>query len=138
MREFDWCYRLYVGRKLYLSLIKLQAEKGLTKSKAGLLCIVEGLNSLGYLSNSDYEVYKSKYSIGLEALANAPTPTQIREQEKLHNKNRQLNRHFSEVNKQWSKLKISAKRYHIKNAEKHKTLKMANYVLDLAKQEGLI
>ena len=99
---------------------------------------MEGLNSLGYLSNSDYEVYKSKYSVGLEEAANAPTPAQIREQETRHNKNRQLNRHFSEVNKQWSNLKDSAKSYHIKDAQKHKTLKMAKYVLDLAKQEGLI
>ena len=134
----DWSYRLFLERVLYMSLIKLQADKQLTKSKAGLLCLATGANKLGYLSDSDYEVLKAKYSIGFEELANIPTPERIREQEQLHNKNRQLNRYFREVNKQWSKLKDSAKRCHVKKAKEHKTLKMAKYVLDLAKQEGLI
>ncbi|MCW4010736.1 MAG: hypothetical protein NWF05_08975 [Candidatus Bathyarchaeota archaeon] len=137
MREFDWCYRLYVDRKLYLGLLNLQAEKSLTKSKAGLLSIVEGLHSLGYLSDGDYEVYRAKYSVSLEETANAPTEADIIRQERAHNKNRQLNRHFEEVLAQWSQLKDSAKQYHIKEAEKHKNLKTARLLLDLANNPTL-
>ena len=137
MREMDWSYRLYMDRKLYLSLIRLQAEKGLSKSKAGLLSVVEGLHSLGYLEDSDYVIYKTKYNVGLEEAANQPTRADVIRQEKAHNRNRQLNRHFGEVLAQWSQLKPSAKRYHLENARKYKTLKNARLLLDLGSQESV-
>ena len=133
MREYDWSYRLYMDRKLYLALIQLQADKGLSKSKAGLLSVVEGLHQIGYLSNGDYEVYRNKYSVSLEEAANRPTKADILRQETRHNRNRQLNRHFGEVLAQWSTLKDSAQQFHLKEAEKHKTLKNAKLLLDLGK-----
>lgn len=137
MREYDWSYRLYMDRKLYLALIQLQADRGLTKSKAGLLSIVEGLHKMDYLSDADYEVYRNKYSVSLEEAANQPTKADIIKQETAHNRNRQLNRHFGEVLAQWSQLKDPAKQYHLREAAKHKTLKNAKLLLDLEKPNVL-
>lgn len=133
----DHHYRLMLDRKLYLATIQLQADKGLGKSFSAMLPFVEGLHSLGYLSDGDYEVYKRKYSLGLEEAANQPTKAEILRQEEAHNRNRQLNHHFGEVLAQWSTLKDSVKEYHLKEAEKHKTLKNAKLILDLAKPEIL-
>ena len=36
-------------------------------------------------------------TLSLEEEMNVPTPDEIRAQETLHNKNRQLNRHYSQV-----------------------------------------
>jgi hypothetical protein len=92
-----------------------------------------GLHQLGYLEDGDYGVYRAKYSVSLEEAANIPTPAEILANEKRHNKNRQLNRHFGEVLKQWSQLHEKAQRYHVKDAEKHKHLKNTRLILDLAK-----
>ncbi len=56
---------LYLGPELYLGFIKLQADKELGRSYAGLLAFVEGMHSLGYLKDADYETLKTKYSQGL-------------------------------------------------------------------------
>ncbi len=133
----DHKYQIFLDRKLYLAAIQLQAERGLGKSYSVLLPCVEGLHLMGYLNDADYEVYKAKYSIGLEEAANIPTASQIKAEEKQHNKNRQLNRHFGEVLAQWSQLKESAKEYHLKEAKKHCTLKNAQLLLDLAKPSSL-
>lgn len=133
----DHQYRVFLDRKLYMATIQLQAERGLGKSYSVLLPCIEGLHSLGYLSDADYEVYKAKYSVGLEEAANAPTPAQLIRHERKANKYKQLNRHFGEVLSQWSGLKETAKQYHLKDAEKHKNLKNAKLLLDLAKQNSL-
>ena len=57
--------------------------------------------------------------------------------ESKRNKNRQLNRHFGEVLAQWAGLKERSKQYHLKEAEKHKNLKNAQLLLDLAKPNSL-
>lgn len=56
---------LFLSNPLYLGFIKLQADKGLGRSYAGLLPFVEGLYRMGYLSKEDYEIYFKKYSQGL-------------------------------------------------------------------------
>jgi len=134
----DHHYRLMLDRKLYLATIRLQADKGLGKSFSAMLPFVEGLHSMGYLSDEDYEVYKAKYSIGLQVAANAPTEADILRMEKGENKNKQLNRHYSEVLRQWPTLSEQAKKYHLKTAEENKHLKNARLVLDLVKPDGAI
>jgi len=45
-----------------LALIKLEAEKELDPSYAGLYALNEGLHSLGHLNDKDYEIFKKRYS----------------------------------------------------------------------------
>lgn len=135
MREIDWSYRLYLDRKLYLACVQLQADKRLSKSKAGLLALTEGLHVLGYLSDGDYEVYKNKYSVSLDA--KPLTPTQIKEQETKANRDRQLNRHYHQVLEQWDTLGKKAKSFHLKKANGDKHLKYAKRILDLAQLDTM-
>jgi len=123
-------YMLCLNRKLYLATVKLQAEKGLGRSYSALLPFVEGLHVMGYLSDADYEVYKTKYSVGLDC--DEPlTSTQIKKQETKANRDRQLNRHYEEVSNQWDTLKEKTKLFHLKKAEKDKHLKFARKILKL-------
>jgi len=131
----DHHYRLYLDRKLYLATIQLQAKMGLGKSFSAMLPFVEGLHAMGFLCDADYEVYRNKYSIGLEDAVTVKTPAQIFREEKKANKYKQLNRHFGGVLAQWSGLKDKTKQYHLKEAAKHKNLKNAKLVLELAEQE---
>lgn len=57
---------LYLDKTLYKAFIRLQADKELGRSYAGLLAFVEGLFRLGYLSKEEYEKYVQKYSCGLK------------------------------------------------------------------------
>ena len=102
-----------------------------------MLPFVEGLHAMGFLGDADYEVYKNKYSIGLEESANVPTKADIIRMERKENKNRKINRHFGEVLAQWSQLKDSTKDYHLKEAEKHRNLKNAKLLLDLGTPKTL-
>jgi hypothetical protein len=126
-------YPLCLNRKLYLATIRLQADKRLGKAYSALLPFVTGLNAMGYLSDEDFELYKEKYSVGLDV--EQLSPTQIKQRETERNRNRQLNRHFGEILKQWPTLKESAKQYHLEEAAKYKNLKNARLVLDLANGE---
>jgi len=129
----DHAYRLFLDRTLYLATIRLQAERGLGKSYSAMLPFVEGLHALGYLSDADYELYRNKYSIGL--IEGNKSPTQIYKERSRAAECKTKNRYFGEVLAQWSTLKEKSKRYHLKEAEKHKTLKNAKLLLELGVQE---
>ena len=103
---------LYLDKVLYRAFIKLQAEKGLGRSYAGLLPFTEGLYRMGYLSNDDYEEHVQKYSQGLVQ----PKPLTL-EQIKEKEENERLNRLYSTVLKAWPTLNEKAKAYHIKKAK---------------------
>ena len=53
---------LCLNKDLYRAFVKLQADKDLGRSYAGLLPYVEGLYHLGYLSKEVYEKQFAKYS----------------------------------------------------------------------------
>ena len=135
MRAMDWSYRLYLDRKLYLAAIRLQADRKLSKSKAGLLALVEGLHTLGYLSNADYEVYKNKYSVSLDE--ESISPSEILRKETKEALYRQLNNHYRQVIQQWKTLRVDVKYYHVKDAKKNLNLKYARKLVELAEQETL-
>jgi hypothetical protein len=119
---------LYLSKELYMGFIKLQAEKGLGRSYAGLLPFIEGLYKLGYISQEVYEVHKRRYS---KSLTDDDTPTL----EKLENKaeHDRLVKQFSDVLKQWPTMKAKAKTYWIKKArEHHATIPNAKLILELA------
>ena len=122
---------LFLDRKLYLATTQLQADLHLGHTFGALLPFVEGLHSMGYLSDGDYEVYKNKYSVPPDA--EILTPEAIKQQETKENRNRQLNRHYKEVFEQWDTLKPETKAYHIKTAEKDKVI-WARKVLEKASQ----
>ena len=95
-----------------MQTIRLQADLKLGKAYYALLPFVVGLHSLGYLEDADYELYKAKYSVGLDI--EPLTPTQNKKRETKENRNRQLNRHFGEVLSQWGTLKQKSREYHLK------------------------
>jgi len=137
LRAIDWSYRLYLDRKLYLAAIRLQADRKLSKSKAGLLALVEGLHNLGYLANADYEVYKNKYSVSLDEEANKLSPSEILRKETKEARYRQLNNLYRQVIAQWETLRVDVKYYHVKDAKSNLNLKYARKLVELAEQETL-
>jgi hypothetical protein len=58
---------LCLNRKLYLKFIKMQADKNLGRSYAGLQAFIEGLYQLGYLSEKEYQENLELYSETLDA-----------------------------------------------------------------------
>jgi hypothetical protein len=48
--------------KIHLALIKLQADKERGQSYIGLFALNEGLHSLKYLNDDDYQVFQKRYS----------------------------------------------------------------------------
>jgi len=119
---------LFLSKELYMGFIKLQAEKNLGRSFAGLLPFIEGLYKLGYISEDVYEVHKRKYS---RPLTEDSTPTL----EKLHRKLDQdkLVKQFSNIIKAWPTMKAKSKIYWIKRAEEHPDIPNAKLLLDLDK-----
>jgi hypothetical protein len=75
---------LYLDKTLYKAFIRLQADKGLGRSYAGLLAFVEGLFHLGFLSKEDYQKYVAKYS---QELTEEPKPLTLEEQQKWNSLN---------------------------------------------------
>ncbi|MEM3880153.1 MAG: hypothetical protein QXD19_00220 [Candidatus Bathyarchaeia archaeon] len=88
---------LYLDKTLYKAFIKLQADKELGRSYAGLLPFVEGLFHLGYLSKEDYEKYVQKYTQGLKEEPKPLTLEQLKEKQLLEHKER----YFQGVLEQW-------------------------------------
>jgi hypothetical protein len=89
----NWGIMLYLDKHLYMGFIKLQADKKLGRSFAGLLAFVEGLYQMGYISEKHYQKCKKRYSTPLDK-----DPLQITLQE--HNKaqeRRVLNKVFADV-----------------------------------------
>lgn len=122
---------LFLSKDLYLGFIKLQAEKNLGRSYAGLLPFVEGLFKLGYISKEVYEVHKRKYST---SLLEDNTPTL----EKLERKTQydKLVKQFSNVIKQWPTMKAKSKNYWVKKAQEHQAdIPNAKLILELAENK---
>jgi hypothetical protein len=126
---------LCLNRQLYLAFIKLQAEKGLGRSYAGLLPFVEGLNKLGYLKEEVYEVCVKKYSEGLiQEKPKVPTKEELTRDSKL----KQVEKTFSMVIEQWNfprKDQIKWRLNWFKKAQEYKD-KIPNAKLVLALANG--
>jgi hypothetical protein len=132
-------YRLCLDFRLYSATIKLQSDMGLGKAYAGMLPFVEGLHSLGYLQDEDYELYRNKYSVSLEDAHNNKnkSPVQILKEQSRANYRRTQNDYFGEALKQWAHMKPKAKKYYLKKASdpENKTLKNAKLLLELGEQD---
>ena len=91
---------LYLDKTLYKAFIKLQADKNLGRSYAGLLPFVEGLYQLGYLSKKEYEKRVRKYSKSLDEMEKENEPL-TKEQLEKEKKLKDLEKQFSMVIEQW-------------------------------------
>jgi len=92
---------LYLDKTLYKAFIKLQADKNLGRSYAGLLPFVEGLYQLGYLSKKEYEKRVRKYSKSLDEMEKENEPL-TKEQLEKEKKLKDLEKQFSMVIEQWN------------------------------------
>ncbi|MCJ7560350.1 hypothetical protein MUO79_06990 [Candidatus Bathyarchaeota archaeon] len=127
---------LCLDKDLYRAFIKLQADKDLGRSYAGLLPYVEGLFKMGYITREVYEVHEKRYSEPLGAKTPPLTLEQQEQAEKLQSKDKQfkmiLDQWNEHSNPEW-RLKVFAE------AEKFKdTLESARLLLakrDLEKGE---
>jgi len=87
---------LCLDKDLYRAFIKLQADKDLGRSYAGLLPYVEGLFQMGYLTREVYEIHAKRYSQPLGAKAPV-TLEQKKQKDNLQSKDKQ----FRMILEQW-------------------------------------
>jgi len=90
--------RLYLNLALYKGFIKLQADKTLGRSHAGLLAFSRGLYELGYVSKADWLRCKVKYSTPLDKEPQQLTLAETPKQNELN----QLDETFGKVVDQWN------------------------------------
>jgi hypothetical protein len=107
----DHYLRLFLDKELYVALIRLQADKGLGRSYAGLLPFVEGLYHMGYINLDVYQKHVAKYSESLTKKKQL-TLAETLEMEK----NIQQARYFKAVADQWEMLTPSQQQAHLKRA----------------------
>jgi hypothetical protein len=84
---------IFLSKDLYFGFIRLQADKGLGRSYAGLLPFTEGLFRLGYISKEVYEEHFKKYSQPFAAenpVSTVLTIEQLKEKRFLEQKDKQL------------------------------------------------
>jgi hypothetical protein len=123
---------LYLCPELQIAHVKLQADKELGRSYAGLLAFTEGLHTLGYLEKADYERLREKYSQGLEK-EQPLTFEQLQKQKEID----KMAKKFSMVLDQWHMHPDSKWRdYWLREAEAWKD-KVPNAKLVLALQGEL-
>jgi hypothetical protein len=119
---------LFLDRELYVAFIRLQADKTIGRSYAGLLPFVEGLYHMGYINRDVYQTHVQRYSdklIGKKQLTLAET----QEMEK----NIQLARFFQAVAKQWETLTPAQQQVHLKRAlANRQKVPQAEMVIQLA------
>jgi hypothetical protein len=122
---------LYLSPALYIGFTRLQADKGLGRSYAGLLAFTEGLHSIGYLNEDDYLTHIKRYSQKLTEQKQESTLQQSKEKEARI----KLEQQFSDVIKQWATMKESSRKYYVKKALENKDkIPNAKLVLALARK----
>lgn len=107
---------LFLDNELYVGFIKLQAERKLGRSFAGLLPFIEGLYQMGYISSKVYEHHKQKYS---QPLLVEESKVLTKEEQKEKQEEEKLNKTLELVADQW---------------EIHPSVDWRNKWIDFAKQ----
>jgi hypothetical protein len=119
---------LYLPKKLYIAWIKLQADKGLGRSFAGLLPFVEGMYSLEYITKDVYEEYFYKYSVPLSPKFEVLLSEEERKQKDfLEGKNRQFRGQFEQWN---DHLELKWRQNVLAEAKKYPNLEYAKRILE--------
>ncbi|RLI44854.1 hypothetical protein DRO64_03315 [Candidatus Bathyarchaeota archaeon] len=116
---------LYLPPSLYLALIRLQADKGLGRSFAGLLALTEGLYRLGYLEEKEYTRLRKRYSIPLKEVI------------VTYNAEEQLPP-FKEALEEWDKRDKEWKLKWVRIAMKYPKVEEAQIIIEKAKEEGIL
>lgn len=121
---------LYLSPELYVGFVKLQADKGLGRSYAALLCFIEGLHKFGYVTKEVHERHKEKYSLPLVQQKSKPlTKEEFEKQQKLE----EWEKRFSRAIQQWNTMNKKAREYYIEKAKKLCTnISNAELILALA------
>jgi hypothetical protein len=123
---------LCLGPELYTGFIRLQADRGLGRSFAGLLPFTEGLFKLGYISRECYEEHVKKYSQPL-VKPKPKSPEQLAEERKLQ----ELEKQFAQVLEQWSTLSEKSQKHWLQRAQEYQEkLPKAKELLALGKGDG--
>ena len=124
---------------LYFKMLQVQLDNGLGKAFAGMLVNVYGLNSMGLLSEAEFELYKNKYSVTLEEVKarKNKSPVEIAYEQTRANYCRTARAEFGNVLNQWVTMKPRSKHYWIKKAKlpENAKIKNAKLILELAEQE---
>jgi hypothetical protein len=127
---------IYLSKDLYIGWIKLQADRNLGRSYAGLIPFVEGLYQLGYISESVYKEHIKKYSVPIDAKDEKTNPTATPEQVRAKTELDKEDRYFHEILNQWVTHGLEWQIKQFKYAEKFSDkLQSARDVL--AKKEAL-
>jgi len=124
--------RLFLDKTFYKAFIRLQADKSLGQSFAGLLIYTEGLHSLGYITDAEYEEHVKRYSQPLCDAPRTPTMEGLRQQEELVS----WEKRFSLAIEQWPSMNGKSRQYHLQKArELVGRVSNAKLVLSLANGE---
>jgi len=122
---------LYLSNELYVGFVKLQADKGLGRSFAGLLPFVEGLYSMGYISEEVYKRHQKRYSQPLVKDKKLPDFTE--------NQADALNKTLGMVVAQWSEHpKKEWRTRWIQTAMQHSDLPNAKRLLILTERKEVV
>jgi hypothetical protein len=127
---------IYLSKDLYVGFIKLQADRRLGRSYAGLLPLTEGLYSLGYISKTVYEEHIKKYSQPLTD----EKPVLSLEQEKEKKFLEQKNKQFKGMVEQWDETHFKPD-WHgkvVAEAEKYPDLEYAKLLVAKGKHRDII
>jgi hypothetical protein len=117
---------LYLSRELYSGWVKLQADRDLGRTYAGLLPFVEGLYRLGYISKEVYDENIKKYSEPL----NATEKTILEDQDQIKSL-KEKDMQFKGMLEAWDipHLKSNWRQYAIAEAKKYPGLEYAKLIL---------
>jgi len=134
-------FQICCDHVLYLKMLQVQVNNGLGKAYAGMLVNVHGLHAMGLLNDSEFEVYKNKYSVSLaESKENKnKSPLQIVKDQSRANFCRTQNKYFGNALDQWATMKPRNRKYFIEKAKlpENVNIKNAKLILELAEQESL-
>lgn len=129
---------LFQPAELQLALAKLQVDRKLGRTYAGLLALTEGFYKLGCLDKEAYEALKERYSMKLPCSIVAErirprTVEQVQEQTRL----RKLEADFSNIISNWASMSTKSRLFWLNKAREVKgKASNADMVLALATEEG--
>jgi len=131
----DYGLLLFLAPELQLGLARLQVQRGLGRTYAGLLAFTRGLRVEDCISEEAYERLKEKYSEKLVRAAQLEQPRtlgDLREKQRIE----ELARNFGNVLGQWVTMNDKARLFWVKKARENQTVPNALLILDLSEKEA--